>query len=224
MDGEKTKAVAAIEAQMAQVPPGSYRHQVLEVARDFKNAWVSLGAHLTQVSSGALYKEWGCDFETYCQRELHIRKATAHKLTATYGFMQRHEPRLLERAEADPVVRAQVPAFEVVQVLSRAEERGQMGRPSTGRSGTGSSRGRVPRRPRPWPGQSTASGRRRPRPSPTRGCGCASSLPQRVVWPTVPGGPTRSPRRSRTGRRPSPRTSSPSSRPGLGGTPGEALT
>ena len=51
MDGEKTKAVAAIEAQMAQVPPGSYRHQVLEVARDFKNAWVSLGAHLTKVSS-----------------------------------------------------------------------------------------------------------------------------------------------------------------------------
>ena len=127
MDAEKTKAVVAIEAQMAQVPPGSYRHQVLEVARDFKNAWVSLGAHLTKVRDGALYKEWGYDdFEAYCQRELHIRKATAHKLTATYGFMQRHEPRLLERAEADPV-RAQVPAFEVVQVLSRAEERGQIG-------------------------------------------------------------------------------------------------
>ncbi|RMG19818.1 MAG: hypothetical protein D6729_04330 [Deltaproteobacteria bacterium] len=124
----RTKALEAIERRMKEVPPGSYRYQVLATARDFKNAWIELGHELTKVRDGKLYKEWGYeDFESYCERELHIRKATAHKLTATYGFMQRREPELLREAHARPEVRAELPEFEVVEVLSRAEERGQIG-------------------------------------------------------------------------------------------------
>lgn len=127
MAPEKTKTIEAIEEKMRQVPPGSYRWQVLAAARDFKNAWIELGAHLVKVRDGGLYKEWGYeDFETWCQRELHIRKATAHKLTATYGFMERHEPVLLQQAQEDPEARARIPDFEVFQVLSKAEEKGQI--------------------------------------------------------------------------------------------------
>jgi hypothetical protein len=128
MTRTKTKAVAAIEAKMKEVAPGSYRHLVLTAARDFKNAWIELGSHLTKVRDQALYKEWGHpDFETYCQRELHIKKATAHKLTATYAFMERHEPGLLQGALEAPPAREALPPFEVIEVLSRAEERGQIG-------------------------------------------------------------------------------------------------
>lgn len=128
MTQAKTKSVAAIEEKMRQVAPGSYRHLVLSKARDFKNAWIELGAQLTKVRDKSLFREWGYpDFETYCQRELHIKKATAHKLTATYGFMERHEPEILQSAIERPEERERVPAFEVVDVLSRAEERGQIG-------------------------------------------------------------------------------------------------
>ncbi len=113
---------------MRQVAPGSYRHQVLTAARDFKNAWIDLGAHLTRVRDQALYREWGHnDFESYCKQELHIKKVTAHKLTATFGFMERHEPELLHAALCEPPRRERIPPFEVVEVLSKAEERGQIG-------------------------------------------------------------------------------------------------
>ncbi len=124
----KTKAVAAIEETMRGVAPGSYRYLVLSVARDFKNAWIELGSHLTRVRDQALYREWGHpDFETYCQRELHLKRATAHKLTATYAFMDRHEPEMIRGAVERPEERERVPPFEVVEVLSKAEERGQIG-------------------------------------------------------------------------------------------------
>ena len=128
MTPSKTKAVAAIEEKMRQVPPGSYRHLVLSTARDFKNAWIELGSHLTKVRDKDLYREWGHpDFETYCQRELHLKKSTAHKLTATYSFMERHEPEMIREAVARPEERERVPPFEIVEVLSKAEERGQIG-------------------------------------------------------------------------------------------------
>ena len=128
MNQTKSRAAMAIEEKMRSVPPGSYRHLVLTAARDFKNAWVELGSHLTKVRDQALYREWGYgDFETYCQKELHIRRATAHKLTATYAFMERHEPEILKGAMERPEERERLPPFEVVEVLSKAEERGQIG-------------------------------------------------------------------------------------------------
>lgn len=123
-----TKTTRALEERMKQVPQGSLRYQVLAHALDFKNAWIDLGAHLTKVRDGFTFQEWGYDdFDTYCQKELQIRKATADKLTATYSFMQRREPDLLLRAQRDPGARASIPDFDVIHVLSRAEERGQVG-------------------------------------------------------------------------------------------------
>ena len=128
MKARKTKAVAAIEEKMRCVAKGSYRHLVLSAALDFKNAWIQLGSHLTKVRDEALYREWGhSDFESYCQKELHLKRSTAHKLTATFAFMERHEPEILSCAMESGEARERVPSFEVVDVLSRAEERGQIG-------------------------------------------------------------------------------------------------
>lgn len=103
---------------------GSFRHTVLSASKRFKSTWVELGKLLVQVRDGAKYEEWGySSFETYCSKELHIRKATADKLVRSFSFLARHEPRLHEADE--DVVRA-APAFEVVEVLADAEERGQL--------------------------------------------------------------------------------------------------
>ena len=105
------------------LPEGSVRRQVLEGARRFKAAWVEFGRLLAQVRQGELWREWGHpSFDRYCAKELFIRPATADKLTASYGFLERHEP-ALARAQAGD---GKAPPFEVIEVLSRAEAAGRL--------------------------------------------------------------------------------------------------
>lgn len=101
----------------------AFRAQVLESARRFKASWVELAAHLWRVRSEGLWEEWGyATFEAYCSKELRIRRTTARKLVASYGFLARREPEVL--SDRERLNRA--PSFEVIEVLSRAEERGQL--------------------------------------------------------------------------------------------------
>src|SRR6478735_8378304 len=79
------------------VAAGSFRHNVLLAARRFKASWAEMGKLLIQVRDGAKFEEWGYDsFETYCAKELHIRKATADKLTKSFSFLAKHEPTVVE--------------------------------------------------------------------------------------------------------------------------------
>jgi hypothetical protein len=115
------------DAQMRQLadalPPGSLRHDVLTSARRFKSTWVELGRLMIQVRDEARYEEWGfASFEAYCLKELHIRKPTALKLTRSYAFLDKHEPEQVRQ----PQLAERAPAFEVVEVLADAEERGQL--------------------------------------------------------------------------------------------------
>ncbi|HEY0839639.1 MAG TPA: hypothetical protein VGD74_05590, partial [Vulgatibacter sp.] len=76
-----------------------------------------------RVRGEGLWQEWGyATFEAYCARELRIKKATAQKLVMSYGFLEKHEPRALD----DESVAQKVPAVEVIEVLSKAAERGQL--------------------------------------------------------------------------------------------------
>jgi hypothetical protein len=89
-----TAAEADIEKKAASVPPGTFRHTVLVAAKRFKSTWAELGKLLVQVRDEGTYQEWGYpSFEAYCLKELHIRKATALKLTRSFSFLSRHEPR-----------------------------------------------------------------------------------------------------------------------------------
>lgn len=102
---------------------GAFREEVLHAARAFKASWTGLARVLTRVRDEALWENWGFpSFEAYCTRELHIRKATALKLTRSWSFLDRHERHWKpEASDARPA-----PAFEVVEVLAEAEERGAL--------------------------------------------------------------------------------------------------
>ncbi len=117
-----SKAVERIAARLEELPEGSLRRRVLEGARRFKASWVELARLLAQVRREGSWQEWGFEsFERYCARELFLRKATADKLTASYGFLERHEPELARAREPRGA-----PAFEVIEVLSRAEAAGRL--------------------------------------------------------------------------------------------------
>ncbi len=116
-------AAEKLAARAGDLPEGSVRRQVLEGARRFKAAWVEFGRLLSEVKREALWREWGYpSFERYCAKELLIRPATAEKLTRSFGFLERHEPELVARSQGEP----RAPPFEVIQVLSRAEDAGRL--------------------------------------------------------------------------------------------------
>ena len=117
-----TGTVEKLAARAEDLPEGSTRRKVIEGARRFKAAWVDFGRLLAQVRHEELWREWGYpSFERYCSKELFIRPATAEKLTVSYGFLERHEP-ALARARGEP----RAPPFEVIEVLSRAEQAGRL--------------------------------------------------------------------------------------------------
>ena len=117
-----TSAAEKLAAKAEDLPEGSTRRRVLEGARRFKAAWVEFGRLLSEVKREGTWREWGYpSFERYCTKELFLRPATAEKLTMSYGFLERHEPDLA-RARGEP----RAPPFEVIEVLSRAEEAGRL--------------------------------------------------------------------------------------------------
>ena len=117
-----TTATKKLAARAEDLPEGSMRRRVLEGAQRFKEAWVDFGRLLSEVHRKELWRAWGHpSFERYCTRELLIRSATADKLTRSYGFLERHEPELA-RPRGEP----RAPPFEVIEVLSRAEEAGRL--------------------------------------------------------------------------------------------------
>jgi hypothetical protein len=119
---EKLATAERLAARAEELPEGSFRRKVLEGGQRFKAAWVEFGRLLSEVRRKELWRAWGYpSFERYCTKELFIRSATADKLTRSYGFLERHEPDLA-RARGE----AKAPSFEVIEVLSRAEEAGRL--------------------------------------------------------------------------------------------------
>jgi hypothetical protein len=117
-----SSTVERLAARAEDLPEGSLRRRVLEGAQRFKSAWVDFGRLLAEVRRKELWRGWGhASFERYCTKELFIRPATADKLTASYGFLERHEPDLA-RARGE----SRAPPFEVIDVLSRAEAAGRL--------------------------------------------------------------------------------------------------
>ncbi len=103
--------------------PDAFRQTVISSAKRFKSSWVELGKLLVRVRDEGLFAEWGfATFEAYCLAELHIRKQTALKLTRSFSFLNKHEPKEV----AAPQIAETAPPFDVVEVLAKAEERGQL--------------------------------------------------------------------------------------------------
>jgi hypothetical protein len=99
------------------------RQTVLVASKRFKSSWVEMGKLLVEVLQQNAWKEWGYDsFDAYCYRELRLKKATVDKLTRSYNFLDKHEP----KAMAAPDIAEVAPPFEVIEVLASAEDRGQL--------------------------------------------------------------------------------------------------
>src|SRR5260370_7530039 len=113
---------AAGQPRGDQIPAGSLRHNLLLTGQRFKSIWFEFGALLVRARDEASYEEWGYPtFEDYCRKELRIRWQTALKLTRSYSFLSRHEP----KAALSRELSRRAPRFEVVGVLGEAEERGR---------------------------------------------------------------------------------------------------
>jgi hypothetical protein len=99
------------------------RQTVLIAAKRFKSSWVEMGKLLVEVLQKNAWQEWGHEsFDGYCYKELRLKKATVDKLTKSYRFLDKHEPKALSQEDITEVA----PPFEVIEVLAGAEERGQL--------------------------------------------------------------------------------------------------
>lgn len=91
--------------------------QVVARARAFKRSWVDMAEALVRVRKQDLHERWG--FETmhgYALEELHIKRSTCEKLTASYYAMERYVPHVLQW---DGVAQ-QMPPMESVDYFARA--------------------------------------------------------------------------------------------------------
>jgi hypothetical protein len=124
VDRYKTKSLNAIEEKMAGVDEDSLRYKILSSAKSFKTSWIDLGQSLYSVWKDKLFKEWGfLTFDAYTSKEIGIRKNTALKLLKTYYFLEKEEPRLLDKGYADTKDASEVPSYEAVDVLRLAKNK-----------------------------------------------------------------------------------------------------
>lgn len=124
MEQRKTGAIKKIEDRMTGMPSSDMRYKVLETAKEFKTSWIELGQALFAVWKDKLYKEWGYqEFETYALKEIGVQKQTALKLLRSYSFLEREEPKYLQRELIKNSEPASVPTYESVDVLRLASER-----------------------------------------------------------------------------------------------------
>jgi hypothetical protein len=99
------------------------RIKTVEIAKHHKSSWIQLGQHLFSIYKNKLYKEWGYQaFETYCQKELSIKEATASKLIKSYSFLEKEEPRIVKPDYTEEETPKKIPDYESVNALRLAKQ------------------------------------------------------------------------------------------------------
>ena len=116
---KRSRAEQDIERRKQDHADDPERVEVLTRAGRFKRSWVELGEKLADVRGRELHDRWGFgNFNEYCRAELHLRKATADKLTASFGYLTQHAPHILKR---DGVTEP-FPHQDTVAALAKARE------------------------------------------------------------------------------------------------------
>ncbi len=116
---KRSRAEQEIEQRKEEHADDPERVEVLTRAGQFKRSWVELGESLAGVRGREAYSRWGFgDFNAYCRAELHLRKATADKLTASFGYLTQHAPHILERDGVSELI----PHQDTVAALAKARE------------------------------------------------------------------------------------------------------
>lgn len=118
-----TKTDRVMEDAMLAAAGDKERVQVISVARTFKRSWLELAEALTNVHDRESWARWGFDsFDTYCRKELHLKKNTVAKLLGSFRFLNTAAPKVIERTRSEPA--APVPSLKAVDFVARAAERG----------------------------------------------------------------------------------------------------
>ena len=119
-----SKAIQQLEDRMADLQPGSLRHETLEAAKRFKVSWIELGRALWTVYREKKFREWGyLTFDAYCAKEVGIRGATAKKLLQSYYFLEKEEPSTLKRlAEIAPPSLPSADSVNLLRLLKNRQE------------------------------------------------------------------------------------------------------
>lgn len=118
----------ALDTNMENIDAVSFRGKVLDTAKQFKTNWLELAKHLFAVKNNKYFKEWGyISFDTYCAKELAIKKQTAFKLLSSYYFLTHKEPQFLEKEILKKKDVNTLPSFEAIDILRRAKNKTKKG-------------------------------------------------------------------------------------------------
>lgn len=116
-----TSSIKRIQSLLDELDKNSLRYRILSTALQFKTNWVELGRHLYEVYKSEQFREWGyASFQKYCSQEIGIKQATADKLTTSYYYLEKHEPKVLNQYKAKE--RPEIPDFETVSCLAKIRE------------------------------------------------------------------------------------------------------
>ena len=118
----KNRSIEKIEERMQNIEEDSMRYEILNSVKKFKTSWIELGQSLYSVWKDKLYKAWGYSkFDFYTAKEIGIKKQTAMKLLKSYYFLEKEEPRFLDKNYVDGANATQVPTAEAVDILRKAK-------------------------------------------------------------------------------------------------------
>ncbi len=115
-----SKTLAEIDNLMEDLEPESLRFHVLDAVKRFKGNWLELGRFVSAVEKQGVFRDWGfATFDSYCTRELKLKRPTVVKLLNSFRFLKKEEPEFLSTAlstgENPPL-----PDYESVNILRQA--------------------------------------------------------------------------------------------------------
>ncbi len=115
-----SKTLAEIDSLMEDLEPESLRFHVLDAVKRFKGNWLELGRFVSAVEKQGVFRDWGfATFDSYCTRELKLKRPTVVKLLNSFRFLKKEEPEFLSTAlsagEKPPL-----PDYESVNILRQA--------------------------------------------------------------------------------------------------------
>ncbi len=115
-----SKTLAQIDNLMEDLEPESLRFHVLDAVKRFKGNWLELGRFVSVVESEGVFRDWGFGtFESYCTRELKLKRPTVVKLLNSFRFLKKEEPDFLSSA-LSAGEKASLPDYESVNILRQA--------------------------------------------------------------------------------------------------------
>lgn len=126
-DATRTQVDAALAAAQRRFANDPTRAEIIARTRRFKSSWIELAEALVDCRQSERYKKWSYNsFEDYYRKELHLKPGTVDKLVGSYAFLRRSAPQVLDRDG----VEQEIPSFQTIDFLRKAEEAAQSGHAS----------------------------------------------------------------------------------------------